>query len=788
MQIIITKVKVVVKMSLMKLSLVASAVGTSLLISTTVSANTDTSKKADQEKNIERIVVTGQKIARTLQETTTSVAVITSEQLEQLNIKNFSDALTITANTYATPSNGFSIRGINGDNVSGGGNSYLASVYVDGAALPQEMISGGFSTWDAQQVEILRGPQSTLQGRNALAGAVVLNTQKPTDEWNAIYRLQGGEYGEREAAVAFGGGIIDNQLAFRFSGEHKEIDGFNTNIIRNETSDFNEDDLYRLKVLLTPDAIPDLEIQLSYTHAKNRRGTYGVYEAETGNIYEQRFTNNNDKQEQFYDADIVTLATDYQIDDQWSITAVTAYSTVKSGYDWDGDNGPQDLGTRLYSGDIDNVSQELRFNFEYDNFQGIIGGYYSKEQINTDLSGTSYTSLATIGLNSLFLQNNYGLDAATANLVIAQYSAFDPVAYLNTSTTESEVMSYALFSDFVYQINDQWDIFGGLRLDREKQQNAGDSQLALLNADLMPNPANYQGTPYQGIIPLVTGLNAFVHQTVAQASKTKPLVDADFKTFLPKIGVSYHSNEDITTSFTYQKGYRSGGVGTNEARAETFQYDAEYTDNFELSLRSSWLNGALIANANIFYVDWQDQQVVVQLSENIFDTKTDNAAKSSVKGFELEVNYQLNDQIHFYSALGQAKTEFTDYVLTIPSKEDINLSGRSFAHSPEWTATLGGSYTSDNGFFADVNANYAGESSTDVNPYARGLDKNDPNFDIPNDSRVLVNMQLGYEWENIGVYLIGRNIFDEEYIADRQAHYITLSKARQFSLSVRGSF
>ena len=773
----------------MKLSLVASAISAGLLFSTSVSAYADTQVVADEEQQIERIIVTGQKIARTLQETTTSVAVITSEQFKQQNITNFADALTFTANAFSTPSNGFSIRGINGANVSGGGNSYLASVYVDGAALPQQMISGGgFSTWDAHQVEILRGPQSTLQGRNALAGAIILNTQKPTDEWQGIYRLQGGEYGEKEAALAFGGGIIEDQLAFRFSGEHKEIDGFNTNITRNETSDFNEDDLYRLKVLLTPDAIPDLEIQLSYTHAKNTRGTYGVYEAETGNIYEQRYTDNNDKQEQFYNADLLTLAADYLINDEWSFTAVTAYSDVNSGYDWDGDNGPEDLGTRLYDTEIDNLSQELRFNFDYEGFQGIIGGYYSNEKLNTDLSGTSYTSLATIGLNSSFLQNTYGLDAGTADLVINQYSAFDPVSYLNTSTTESEVTSYAIFTDFVYQITEHWDIYAGLRWDHEKQQNSGNTKLALLNAQFMPDPASYQGTPYQGIIPLVTGLNAFIHNTVAQASNAKPLVDADFNTLLPKIGASYHWNEDLTTSFTYQKGYRSGGVGTNDARAETFQYDAEYTDNYELSLRSSWLEGALIANANVFYVDWKDQQVVAQLSESTFDTQTTNAAKSTVKGFEVEVTYQLNEQFNFYSALGQAKSEFTDYTLEIPGKGSIDLSGRSFANSPEWTATIGGTYVADNGFFADINANYASDSPADVNPYARGLSIEDPSFDLPNDSRTLVNMQLGYEWQSVGVYLIGKNIFDDEYIAARQTHYITLGNPRQVSLSVRGSF
>ena len=121
----------------MKLSLVASAISTGFLLSATVSANTDTQKSVEQEQKIERIIVTGQKFSRSLQETTTSVAVVTAQDIEQQNITSFYDALTITANTHATANGGFSIRGINGTNVSGGGNSYLASGYGDGASLPR---------------------------------------------------------------------------------------------------------------------------------------------------------------------------------------------------------------------------------------------------------------------------------------------------------------------------------------------------------------------------------------------------------------------------------------------------------------------------------------------------------------------------------------------------------------------------------------------------------------------------------------------------------------------------
>lgn len=151
-----------------------------------------------------------------------------------------------------------------------------------------------------------------------------------------------------------------------------------------------------------------------------------------------------------------------------------------------------------------------------------------------------------------------------------------------------------------------------------------------------------------------------------KASQTAPLSDASFNTVLPKIGATYHFNDDLITTFTYQKGYRSGGVGVNQARSEVFEYDPEYTDNYELSIRSTWLDGKLTANANVFYLDWKDQQVSVQLSPNNFDLQTFNAGQSTVKGMELELNYVINHNLKTYLALGHSGTEFTDFKVVTP--------------------------------------------------------------------------------------------------------------------------
>ena len=774
----------------------ATAIRTALFFSATASGLAMAAQQGEtpdgQTGDIERIIVTGQKIARTLQETTTSVAVITADQIDTQNITNFTDSLDTTANAAVTPWGGFSIRGIDGQNVSGGGNSYLASVYVDGAPLPRYMITGGgFSTWDANQVEILRGPQSTLQGRNALAGAVVMTTTAPSHEWQAKYRLQAGEYGQQEAAVAVGGGLIEDQLAFRFSGEKKQLDGFNDNLTRDETSDYRDDELYRLKFLLTPSNMPDLSVQLGLTHATNTRGQLNVEVPADGSPYDQRHVTYNDKKEQFYTTDLATLTLDYQLSDNWELTTVSTYSDVDNGYDWDADDSAADIGQRFWDARTTTLSQELRLTFEYDKLQGIVGAYYSREKVDSDSLGTALYYLSTVGLSSDFLQAAYGLDAGTADLVIGQYAGFDPARTRTNSGYNTQVSSYALFTDFVYQVNDSWEIYGGLRWDRERQENSAYSNLVITNLEQMPQPDSYLGTPFEAIMPLIEGINAQIVGLQDQANGNEPLVDASFNTLLPKLGVSYHWTEDLTSSFTVQRGYRSGGVGSNAARAQTYQYDPEYTDNYELALRSTWLDGDLIVNANLFYIDWTDQQVNVQLSENTFDTETRNAGKSTVRGFELESTYHATEQLKLYGALGQANSEFTDFTVEIPSAGGTtvhDLAGRRFADAPEWTANVGMTYVADNGFFADINANYADSAPAEVNPYFRGDKEGDPDFDLYNDSRTLVNMQLGYEWQDIGIYLIGRNIFDKEYLRDRDSKFVIPGSPRQFSLSLRGSF
>ena len=747
-----------------------------------------------KQEDYEKIMVRGQKITRTLQETPASIAVFSADKMEQQELGSLSETLFEAANVHASDGS-INIRGIDGFDVSGAGSSALASVYIDNAAAPERLVSNGFSTWDINQVEIFRGPQSTLQGRNSLAGAIIMTSEAPSHEFKGKYRVELGENGQREAAVAFGGGLIEDELAFRFSAESQDLDGYNYNPVRKEHSDFREDDLVRLKLLYTPKAISDLSVQLSFTDADTSRGTVGVEQPPEGvSPYDHRIITNNDPQRLEYETQIANVDVNYVINDNWTFTSLTTHANVKSAWDdYDDDNSPVDAGTRYYREKAKSLTQEFRLNFSYDNMTGIIGAYYFDQEIPSAYGGTTRISLASVGLSPSALQTQYNLDGPTSEYVVSQYAGLDPAILNQTNAFREQVTTKALFFDLTYDLTDDWQVFGGLRWDKETNENEDVVSFTLANRDQMPDSTQYP----LPLSKLIEGINGLLNGYVISANQEKPLVDGDFNEILPKLGVNYQVNDDITSSFTVQRGYRSGGVGINTAKGTVFQYEPEFTNNYEWSLRSLFLDGDFMLNANVFYIDWRDQQVSVQLSANTFDSETRNAGKSKVQGFELETFYQATSEWEFNVSLGYSKTEFTEFTVEIPTSDGSSLrdlSGRRFPDSPELTANAGVTYTGESGFFTAFNVNYADASPSDVDPYARGLVEGDPNFDVENHGRTLYNMRIGYEWDNMALYLVGKNIFDKEYIegaaygTGRRIVRHTLGAPSQFSLVLRGEF
>lgn len=753
------------------------------------------------DDSIETIVVTGQKIDRSLKDTANSVAVVTASDIEKLNVQNVADIYNVIPNISGDFNQGFTIRGINAFNVSGGGNSFLTSMYLDGAPLPYRVVrSGALSVWDLSQVEVFRGPQSTLQGRNALAGAIMLRTQDPTYEWTGKGKVTLGEHGQQEFALAGGGAIIDDLLAFRVAIEDKQFDGDIDNVTRGEESNYEDNQTIRGKLLFEPTDTIDALLTVTSSEAE-----FGPQWAlfEHGDSAFDRETWHNSHIYESTDTDLFNLEVSWEINDFWSFDSITTFSDSQYRYNWDGDMTPEQIvEDNRYERNDETLSQEFRLTYVSDNLEAVAGFYLSTLEVDDQANGERFLTFEDLGLPSLEVLltappafGGFGLPAEYAALVVPLYPDIDPVILGLDSSIDQDVDTMAVYADVTWKLNDSIDILAGIRYDEEEQQNGSYANYTINN--VMPDPSSVPAPLDQ----VVAGINGTLNGMAAAASGVEPKAKADFDAWLPKLGVSYHFNDDITTSFIFQRGYRSGGVGTNIAQQRVFTYDQEYTDNFELTFRSVWQGGKLMFNTNVFYTEWTDQQISIQLSPASFDTETVNAGESHIKGFESELFYYPSDQLSITAGVGLAKTEFDKFDYVVQSTGEVkDLAGRRFADSPEWTANIAVNYDFGDGFTAGVNANYKGSSVAYLDPETSlDADKIVLHPDPKNDARTIVNANVSYQWDNYTVRLDARNLLDEEYITSFFSDASTagggdsygqhqLGRTRQVSLSFSAEF
>ncbi|MEO1087880.1 MAG: TonB-dependent receptor, partial [Acidobacteriota bacterium] len=398
----------------------------------------------------EEIVVTGGLIQDTLQDTPESVAVWNADTLTDAGVGELQDVFNQTANAYPIANGeGFGIRGINHSTVGTGGIGELGSYYVDGVALTGlSKRVGANQLWDVEQIEILRGPQTTNVGRNALAGAVVLSTKNPVLFNESKWRLGAAEDATWEASGMVNVPVGESS-AFRLTAETWNTDGFVTNpTLGDDAYDARENLTLRLKYLYQPESRNDFTMVLSAQYGDNRRGddivdlAFGDARINESNI------------ESFIENDTLVLSADLRWDltERWamrSITSVLESNTVQT-TDNDRGAGGADASSTRDSVD-DNWAQDLRFEFQGDRSRGVLGLYYTEVDIA-------------------------GLTSGRVNVTSRELGVPDPLLFLYPETigitlsTPFDIVTtnFAAFGHWDWEISDRWRAFAGLRWDSEE--------------------------------------------------------------------------------------------------------------------------------------------------------------------------------------------------------------------------------------------------------------------------------------------------------------------------------
>ncbi|WP_221030735.1 TonB-dependent receptor [Actomonas aquatica] len=699
---------------------------------------------------LDALEVTGEKLGRTLQESQISVAALRGVELEASTDTEMSEIFNRTANTF-TSAQGFTIRGIPNSGFTFSEGSDMATVLVDGATVDAQMYSfEGVSVWDMDQVEILRGPQSTTQGRNSLAGAVIARTRAPTFYWDGALRATYGENNTHQLALAAGGPLVPDLLAFRVTVDDRSTDGSITNVTRNEDDwEYAENRTLRGKLLLQPKSWQGFSALATFAHTdsanNNRAYAYG---STIDELYDRLAYENTAA---MFDSEskLASLEINQEFANGWLLTATTGWSDLIVDTLYDGDRTPTEDLEYGYGYDNDSLTQEIRLLAKGDTWSLLTGLYYAESLRSYYSDGPFYYTVPAP------LDQVFGLPTGARALLSVQ------------SDSSIETTNQAIYLNGDWEPNERWTLSAGLRFDREEADRDSAQNILLLQGF----PDNYAliDVPSLGI-PAGTPANVAL-QAIAGDATAAALGDDAFNTVLPSAGITYHWTPDISTGLSYTRGYRSGGVSFNQRRASIVGFDPEFTSNYEFSFRSVWQDGKVMFNANAFYVDWTDQQVAVQLSSDVYDRQVENAGQSEYYGFEVELREDLGHGWSAYQSLGHTQTEFVEFTSTAG-----DYSGNAFPNSPQWTLSAGLSYQRAEGLFGNLAVSYVDDSFTAA--------ENDPDFVLP--ARTLVNAKLGYRWGQWSAYVYAQNLFDEDYLDNLWSQSATLLGARPGAPRVAG--
>lgn len=374
--------------------------------------------EAESTEPIEKITVYGEKIERSLKDTTSSVSVIDKDSLDSGQYQSVSDALSEIPNVVVLTGSVPDIRGVSGNGSASGFNSFTGgararvSTLVDGVAEPFVAdLTGDTGLWDIQQVEVFRGPQSTINGRNSIGGTVFIKTEDPTFDWRGAARLGYRDQNNYvDSAVMVSGPILDDELAFRLSGQNVTGETYNKGLVY-ETNpapfDLNEliTNRWRGKFLWQPSAVEELKVLYSFSY-NDEKGDSGrnYFSGDDPWAYRpilQRYIET--------ESTTHSVKVDYDLGSGRALDLVVAYMD----YDW-GSKSYEALVTAQQYVDMKDesytVDGKYSFGLNDRDFNGFIGlAYYERSQDFGSTGSSVYTGDDSSSSLSIYGELTYGL-------------------------------------------------------------------------------------------------------------------------------------------------------------------------------------------------------------------------------------------------------------------------------------------------------------------------------------------------------------------------------------------
>ena len=634
---------------------------------------------------IEEIVVTARKRAEGLQDAPISITAMTGEALELRQINSSDKLAQVTPNlTFDAnaPTSGHSgaaqiyIRGIGQQDFLGVVDPGVG-VYVDGVYYART-IATVFDFLDVERIEVLRGPQGTLFGRNTIGGAITIHSRKPVEELEAEAGVKVGSDSLVETRLNLSGPLADNLLG-RITLGSKNRDGYVKRL--QDGVDLGDDDMITGRGMLLWTPADNLEVFLSADYLdKDENGAPlvfgGINNAQVAPQFAAilsgclpptpaRLNDRTDPacpNDQFAAGPYANNGTapttseitqwglnstiEWDVSDSLTFKSITAYREMEDRALRDSDNTPLLVFHSVVEDEQEQFSQELQLlgNSLDQRLQWILGAYYFKENIANH--------------QPVFLGANPVLFRGGAGPVVTQSFQVD---------FDAENKAIAAFAQATYNLTEQLSLTAGLRYTDEKKSILPDQRV--LSSLLFFPPG---------------------HHFVPNVEKT-----VKFDDLTPMVNLSYQWTNDLMAYATYSEGFKSGGLnGRNilfNADAEVTPFDPEQAQTFELGIKSNWLDNRLTLNGAYFNTKYDDIHLTVRLgiAPTVF-----NGGQATIQGFELEGTFVPDESWLITAGVGHLSSKYDAIDPTLATRGVIGVTDDDqLPLSPKWSANIGVAYT-----------------------------------------------------------------------------------------------
>ena len=619
---------------------------------------------------MEEVIVTARKRAESVQDVPAAVSAFSASDLEDRGVENITEVARLTPNVTMNETSGLNagavqvfIRGIGNDP----GFDQGVGIYVDDVYLNRTM-GALLEVYDVQRIEVLKGPQGNLYGRNTIGGAIKYVSREPDGEARGRIEAKVGTDSLRKFKASFSGPLVEDRLFAGFAIANANHDGYQTNQF--DGGEWGAKDTLSARASLIWNATESLRVKLVGDYFKDDSAPLipkrvavqlggpaglGTFQAllSTANLLvpgaaylapgemldtsidpDVDMVNTAHLQGGYNDFEInskgLALTLDWSLNDAWSLKSVTASRWLDDTPAFDFDGSDQLFINTLQERESRDISQELQLNYTSGNLHGVFGLYYlnGEQDVPTFTTQSAFLRLTTSHVKDTYLDDR-------------------------------ELRSASIYANLSWDINDQWQVSAGGRYtsDEKKLDQAATVTLtqhvaAFLNlpglqqAPLVLSPLGAQ------IIPNLPFFNFFLPhrdplgniigrgntETVSTLPETK-VGDEDWSEFSPSVKLRYRPNDNAMLYAGVSSGFKSGGFDQTGSQPQAVVYNPETVTNYSLGFKTTLANGGLRVNSEVFFNDYKEKQLrsIILSDAGRLVQFIDNVGEAESSGAEVEI-------------------------------------------------------------------------------------------------------------------------------------------------------